>query len=326
MVPHSAYRMKKFKIGLCSTLALLVLSGCSQENDSSDIQTPSAPEGSSQTIVTDVEANDSAEDQVETTDDDESTSEETGLGLKPSGTSVVEETFLGEVYDIYQGQSEKIDIEDFTLSDDGTEVEGGAITETVEDYLALVMLFEGKTTTFYITEETEFNEAVNSKDVWLNQLLEAHEVGFRMFPIQFDIEITYSKDEYGTFYVDYADISTSEKYSDSETVDTSALEYTDSATVKIRYIFAAGDDLMTITTFEGDRSDDSKDIDYRITDNTGYSSLDAAIVDGQVKDTILANGSNLSDDLEMICQVYWNEGDTFNDYQNVVHIELVSFG
>lgn len=326
--------MKKLKIGLYSTLALLVLSSCSQQNDTSTEQTTTPPESSSQTTTTDTFSSDTTEDLDENdeivADDtiatDMDTSETPALGTKPASTSQVETLYFGEVYDIYQGQAEKIEIEEFTLSEDGLEVEGGDITETVEDYLALVMLFEDKTTTFYVTEETQFNEEANSKENWLNLFLEAHELGFKMHPTQFDIEITYSEDEYGNYYIDYAEISTSDKYTDSPAVDTSSIEYTDSATVKIRYIFAVGDDLMTITTFEGERSDDSKDIDYRISENTVYSSLDSSILDAQVKDTILANGSNLSDDLEMLCNLYWNDGDTHNDYQNLAHIELVSFG
>lgn len=312
--------MKKLKIGLYSTLALLVLSGCSQETE-----TPSTPVENSQTVI------DTTIAPTEDVKDDAVLSEEVveeipSLGLKPTETSTVETPFVGEVYDLYQGQAEKIHIEEFSLSEDGTEVEGGEITETVEDYLVLLMLSDDKTTPFYITEETQFNETINSKDVWLSLLTEAKDLGFTMSPTQFDIEISYSEDEFGNYYVDYADITTSDKYSDSPSVDTSAMEYSHTATVKIRYIFAMGDDLMTITTFEGERSDDSSDVEYRITDNTGYSSLDTTILDAQVKDAILSHGSNLSEDLEMICNLYWNADDTHNDYQNLVHIELVSFG
>lgn len=310
--------MKNFKIGLCTTLALLVLSGCSQETDTSSVESTTPPADSAPATT---DTSDTADDLSGTAE----VSEEIGLGQKPE-TTAVESSYFGEVYDIYQGQSEKIDIEEFTLSEDGTEVEGGEITETVENYLALVMLFENKNTTFYVTEETQFSDDIHDKETWLNLLFEAHDVGFKMFPTQFDLEITYSEDQYGNFYIDYANITTSEKYADSPTVDTSALEYTDSTTAKIRYIFAAGDDLMTITAFEGDRSDDSQDIEYRITENTGYSSLDTSILDAQVKDTILANGSNLSDDLEMVCQLYWNADDIHNDFQNLLHIELISFG
>lgn len=321
--------MKKLQIGLCTTLALLVLSGCSQENDTSSNEIPSNSGNSSQTTPVDTDNRDTTDelpgnDNIIVSETD--TSELPRLGQKPTETTGVETLFFGAVYDLYQGQSEKIEIEEFTLSDDGTEVEGGEITEILEDYLAFVMLSEDKTTIFYVTEESQFNEEVHSKETWLLQLLEAHEIGFKMFATQFDVEITYSEDKYGNYYIDYADISTSDKYSESPSVDILSLAYTDSATVKIRYIFAVNDDLMTITAFEGERSDDSQDVDYRITDNTGYSSLDSAILDAQVKDTILAHGSHLSDDLEIICNLYWNAGDTHNDYQNLVHIELESFG
>lgn len=320
--------MKKLKISLYSTLALVMLSSCSQQNDTSKEQTSSETTSNSQTtsdntpsITTDVTVE---KDDVVASEAD--TSATPALGLKPEVTSAVEISYFGEVYDLYQGQSEKIDIGDFTLSEDGLEVEGGEITERLEDYLTLVMLADEKITPFYVTEETKFNEEVNNKDTWLKLLVEANELGFRMYPIEFYIEIVYSEDEFGNFYVDYADISTSEKYEDGPSVDTSTIDYTDTASVKIRYIFAVGDDLMTITTFEGERSDDSNDVEYRITENTGYSSQEASILDAQVKDAILANGSSLSDDLEMVCNLYWNIDDTHNNFQNLTHIELISFG
>lgn len=326
---HSAKTMKKLKIGLCSSLVLLMLSGCSQEEATAPVQMPSTTVDNSQTTSNDAVSSDTTDDSLETDDvvaSEVTSSELPPLGQKPTETNDVESPFFGEVYDLYQGQSEKIDIEEFKVSEDGTEVEGGAITETVEDYLALVMLADDKTTTFYVTEETQFNEDIHSKEAWLSLLLEAHDAGFTMFESQFDLEITYSEDKYGNYYIDYADISTVDKYTESDSVDISSLEYSDSATAKIRYIFAVGDDLMTITTFQGDRGDDSMDIEYRISDNTSYSSLDSAILDAQVKDAILSHGSSLSEDMEMLCNLYWNADDTHNDYQNLAHIELVSFG
>lgn len=318
--------MKKLNIGLYSALALCALTACGQSDSGT---APSAPTTEDSAQVTQSETNNSVEENVseEVEVIPETTSGELPpLGPKPTATTEVETIILGELYDIYQGQSEKMDIEDFHVSEDGTEVEGGEITEWVEDYLSLVVLQEEKTTTFYVTDETKFNEEVNGKDAWLGLLMDANNVGLGMHPTRFDLEITYSEDEFGNKYIDYVDISMADKYGDSPSVDASSLESSDSDTVKIRYIFAVGDDLMTITTFNGERSDDSSDVEYRITETTGFSSLDSAIVDAQVKDAILSNGSNLSEDLELVCNVYWNEGDTHNDYQNLVHIELVSLG
>lgn len=319
--------MKNLKLGLCSALALFALSGCAQTETEQTPVTPSV-EQSTQAETTEpgptTEESTTSESSVDDTDSAEK--EIPAFAEKPSSTSVSEVKFIGEMYDIYQGQSEKFDIEPFYLDEEDNEVKGGAITEWVENYMTLVLVSDNKAATFYVTEETEFNEEINSKEIWLSMLLEAEEVGFQMYPSSFQLEITYSEDEFGNRYIDFAEVTVSEKYEDEPSVDVSSVDYSDSSTAKIRYIFAVGDDLMTLTTFEGERSDDSQDIEYRVTDETLYSSLDSSIVDAQVKDAILANGSNLSEELEMVVNLYWVDGDTHNDYQNVAHIELVSFG
>lgn len=316
--------MKKLNMGFYSALALLALSACGQSDSATT--TPAPTTGDSAQVTTTQPENaveETAPEEVEVLPE---TTEIPPLGPKPASVTQVETVFMGELYDIYQGQSEKMDIEDFTLSEDGKEVEGGEITEWTEDYLSFVLLHEEKTTTFYVTEETTFNEEAKDKEAWLGLLMEANEAGLGMYPTRFDMEITYSEDEFANKYIDSVEINEVEQYADGETVDISSLEFSDTDTVKIRYIFAVGDDLMTITTFTGERSDESGDVEYRITDSTGFSSLDSAIVDAQVKDAILTNGSNLSEDLELVCNLYWNEGDTHNDYQNLLHIELVSLG
>lgn len=317
--------MKSLKIGLCSALALLALSGCTQEEASVTAPPEQSTQAEPSPTSPAVEEPSTTDEIVETEAGDAQT-EIPVLAEKPGATTVSATLFSGEMYDIYQGQHEKFDIEPFYLDEENNAVKGGAITEWVENYMTLVLVSDNKAATFYVTEESKFNEDVHSKEQWLALLLEAEDVGFQMYPSAFELEITYSEDEFGNRYVDYADVTVSEKYEDAVSVDVSSLDYSDSSAVKIRYIFSVGEDLMTITTYEGERSDDSGDIEYRVTDDTTYSSLDASIVDGQVKDAILANGSNLSDELEMICNVYWVEGDTHNDYQNIVHIELVSFG
>lgn len=295
--------MKRLNKYLGLTMALLLLTGCSDQSDPQEnspattqpaVTTPQETENQQETPTADAENQEESGTQTEGTPD----LEENGEGIY---------TGNGVVYDIYEGQDEKLDFE-----------EDGTVIETLEDYYRLVIYQNGQNITLDVTENTQLSHPDYSQQELLEMMEKDHESGFKIADNEYYLDFSYQLTENGFRYLQEAQVTLNPRYEGAEAADTSLVEYDQVLEGEILYIFAVDNQLMTITTtVSGEK------IDFLVSDSTVFSSEDGNTPDATVRDLILEKGSDAAQGYIISGKFFYKNGE---EYQNLTHFALTSHG